>query len=177
MLMPSTRPTGAPIVVVPQAQRSRRRWWGALVGATIVVAAAGGGWAVSHWQRGGAAGWAEGPTPVPVPSAAAPAREASAARTDVDDAAAVAASPPESAAPARPAARPGTLFINATPWGSLYVDGRLVGNTPQANLRLDAGPHTLRIVRDGFVPWEREVRIAAGDTVRITDIVLQPLEP
>jgi hypothetical protein len=69
------------------------------------------------------------------------------------------------------------VFINATPWGSLYVDGRLVGNTPQVNLPLEPGTHTLRIVRDGFAPWEREIRIAAGETVRITDIVLQPLEP
>jgi len=68
------------------------------------------------------------------------------------------------------------VFINATPWGSVYVDGRLIGNTPQANLQLSPGTHTLRVVRDGFAPWEQEITVAAGDTVRITDIVLQPLE-
>jgi hypothetical protein len=67
--------------------------------------------------------------------------------------------------------------VNATPWGSLYVDGRLVGNTPQAGLQLPAGTHVLRVVRDGFAPFERKITVRVGDTIRITDIVLQPLTP
>jgi len=177
MLMPSTRPTGAPVVVVPRGQRSSGRWWGALVGVIVVAGAVAGGWAVARWQRNGGIGWAEGPAPVPAASAPAPTPEAPPARTRVDDAPPAAVRQPQERAPAPPPAPQGTVFINATPWGSVYVDGRLVGNTPQVNLRLDAGTHTLRVVRDGFVPWEREIRVAAGDTVRITDIVLQPIEP
>jgi hypothetical protein len=181
MLAPSARPAGAQVVVVPPSQRSTRRWWLALAGVTIVAAVVGGGWAFVGWQRGGAAGaagWAEGPTPVPPPITPAPAREATPARTDAAGEAAPAPRPPRvRTAPPPPSATPGTLFINATPWGSLYVDGRLVGNTPQVNLRLEPGMHTLRIMRDGFVPWQQEIRVVAGDTVRITDIVLQPLEP
>jgi hypothetical protein len=139
----------------------------------ILAGAVAGGWAVSRWQGNRAPGWAEGPTQVP----AAPAPETPPARTRVDDAPQAAVRPPQEPAPAPQPAPQGTVFINATPWGSVYVDGRLVGNTPQVNLRLDAGTHTLRVVRDGFVPWEREVRVAAGGTVRITDIVLQPIEP
>jgi hypothetical protein len=178
MLVPSSRPTGAPVVVVPPGSESRRRWWLGLVAVAVVTGAAAGSWAISKWQRNGGSGWAEGPAPGPAVTAPAPVAEP-AAPPPAPGTRAVpqAARGPETTSPARRPARPGTVFINATPWGSLYVDGRLVGNTPQANLQLPAGTHTLRIVRDGFVPWEREITLAAGDTVRITDIVLQPIEP
>jgi hypothetical protein len=177
MLVPSGRPTGAPVVVVPPAQHARRRWWMGLVAVAVVATAAAGGWALSKLQGNGASGWAEGPTPLPAAGVPAPVVEPAAPRAELESMTAQPVAPRPATTAQRPAVRPGTVFINATPWGSLYVDGRLVGNTPQANLRLPAGTHTLRIVRDGFVPWEREITLAAGDTVRITDIVLQPIEP
>jgi len=67
--------------------------------------------------------------------------------------------------------------VNASPWGQLYVDGRLVGNTPKANLAIPAGTHTIRVVRDGFDPFERSVQVAAGQIVRLTDIVLVERRP
>jgi len=73
--------------------------------------------------------------------------------------------------------RPGLLFVNATPWGQLYVDGQLIGNTPRANISVAPGSHTIRVVREGYEPFERTVRVAAGDTVRITDIVLEQRKP
>ncbi len=85
---------------------------------------------------------------------------------------------PANSAPAAPAsapasaASPGRLFVNATPWGQLYVDGQLVGNTPKANLPLAAGPHTIRVLREGYEPFERTLQIEAGQTVRVTDITL-----
>lgn len=72
---------------------------------------------------------------------------------------------------------PGRLFVNATPWGQLYVDGQLIGNTPRANLSLDPGNHTISVVREGYQTYLRVIRIASGDTVRITDIVLVPRLP
>jgi serine/threonine protein kinase len=68
---------------------------------------------------------------------------------------------------------PGRLFVSSRPWGSLYVDGTLVGNTPRANLAISAGTHRIRIVRNGFLPFERQVSVSAGDRVRLVDIVLQ----
>ncbi len=98
--------------------------------------------------------------------------------TTSQQAPAPASSPSPSPAPApAPAASPaggGTLFVNATPWGQLYVDGHLVGNTPKANLAVSAGSHTIRVVRDGFNPIERTVTVAAGQVVRVTDLVLTP---
>jgi len=74
--------------------------------------------------------------------------------------------------PAAPPAEPGHLFVNATPWGQLYVDGQLIGNTPKANLMLPAGDHTIRVLREGYDPFERTIKVAAGETVRLTDITL-----
>ena len=78
--------------------------------------------------------------------------------------------PPTAAGSAR-------LFINSTPWGQLYVDGTLIGNTPKADLELSAGTHALRVVRAGFITFERTVRVAPGETLRLTDIVLEPSRP
>ena len=85
------------------------------------------------------------------------------------------AAAPASAPAASPAAgETGRLFVNASPWGQVLVDGQPVGNTPRANLQVSAGSHTIRVVRDGFEPFERTVQVGAGETVRLTDIVLTP---
>jgi serine/threonine protein kinase len=67
---------------------------------------------------------------------------------------------------------PGKLFINATPWGQVYIDGELLGNTPRV-LTLAAGSHVIRVVRDGFEPYENEIQLAPGQQLRLTDIVLR----
>ena len=72
---------------------------------------------------------------------------------------------------------PGELFINSRPWGRVYIDGEFVGNTPQAGLTIAAGMHTIRVVRDGFEPFEAEIEIFSGRQRRITDIVLRPRQP
>jgi hypothetical protein len=47
-------------------------------------------------------------------------------------------------------AQPGTLRINSRPWAQLYVDGQLVGNTPQLGLRVSPGEHSIRLVNAQF---------------------------
>src|SRR2546429_6399725 len=47
-------------------------------------------------------------------------------------------------------------ILNAIPWGSVYLDGRPVGNTPQIDLQVAAGPHRLRVERDGYRPRSEE---------------------
>jgi hypothetical protein len=44
----------------------------------------------------------------------------------------------------------GTLRINSRPWSKIYVDGRLVGNTPQMGIMLGAGRHTVTLVNPDF---------------------------
>jgi hypothetical protein len=67
--------------------------------------------------------------------------------------------------------------VNASPWGQVFVDDRLIGNTPRADIELPAGQHTLRVSRAGFRTVTRTVQIRAGETLRITDIVLIPDTP
>jgi hypothetical protein len=44
----------------------------------------------------------------------------------------------------------GTLRINTKPWTRIYVDGRYLGLTPEDDIRLEAGRHTLRLVNPEF---------------------------
>lgn len=91
--------------------------------------------------------------------------------------------PPAATAPTTPAAgsaaavAPARLTINATPWGQVFIDDVLVGNTPRANLELAPGEHHIRVSRPGYTTFTRTVRLQAGETLRITDIVLTPTNP
>jgi hypothetical protein len=69
---------------------------------------------------------------------------------------------------------PGRLFVSATPWGVLYIDGQRMGNTPKADIELTPGAHRIRIERDGFEPYETDIEVASADTLRLTGIVLTP---
>ena len=104
------------------------------------------------------------PTPAPAPERVAPRPTPT-------------PSPAPPPRPVTPAAAPARLYVNSTPWGQLYIDGQLVGNTPQANLVVSAGAHRVRVMREGFQPWERAVQLAPGQELRITDIALQAVAP
>jgi hypothetical protein len=71
----------------------------------------------------------------------------------------------------------GRLFINSTPWGQVYVDSELIGNTPRVDVPVSPGAHRLRVLRDGFLPYDTTVRIAPRQELRVTDIVLQEIKP
>ena len=113
-------------------------------------------------------------SPSRVPVAKTPVRTPPARRSSPGPAR---ARPPARAAEASPLPAPGRLFINATPWGQVYVDGELIGNTPRVNLPVSPGPHQLRVVRDGFQPYEVTIRVTPGQELRITDIVLPEIKP
>lgn len=85
--------------------------------------------------------------------------------------------PSAAAQPPAAGADAGHLFVNATPWGQLFVDGLLVGNTPKANLSVSPGSHAIRVVREGFEPFERTIQVVAGQSVRLTNIVLVERRP
>jgi serine/threonine protein kinase len=44
----------------------------------------------------------------------------------------------------------GTLRINTRPWSQITIDGRPAGNTPQMNLQLKAGSHTVTLTNPDF---------------------------
>ena len=49
-----------------------------------------------------------------------------------------------------PATGNGTLRVNTRPWSQVFVDGQLIGNTPQMNIPLSAGSHRLTLVNSEF---------------------------
>ena len=54
------------------------------------------------------------------------------------------------------------------------IDGTAVGNTPQPDVQLEPGQHVVRVERDGYVPFETQIRIRSSEVLRLTDIVLEP---
>ena len=89
-------------------------------------------------------------------------------------AAPVAAAPaPVAAAPARSGGSTGTLRINSRPWSQVYVDGRLVGNTPQMNLALSSGSHKIKLVNPQLgMTKNLKVQIQSGQVAtKIVDMV------
>ncbi len=67
----------------------------------------------------------------------------------------------------------GTLRINSRPWSQVYVDGRLIGNTPQMNVQLEAGRHRVTLVNPDFnIRHTVSVNIQPGETT--TRIVQLP---
>jgi hypothetical protein len=110
--------------------------------------------------------------------------EQSANRGGTSDATPYAERQPLEPQPARPARvtspvalTPGRLYVNATPWGVLSIDGEVIGNTPRTDVEIAAGTHLIRVTQDGFEPYERQVEIAPGQELRITNIVLRRLQP
>jgi Protein kinase domain/PEGA domain len=86
--------------------------------------------------------------------------------------------PPPSFTPSTPSRvdqrylEPGLLSVNAIPWGSVYLDGQPIGNTPQIDRTVAPGRHRLRVEREGYRPYDRMIDLASGQRLRITDIAL-----
>ena len=81
---------------------------------------------------------------------------------------AVAAAPPEVAAPPVVVENPGTLVIDSRPAGAdIYLDDQLVGSTPATLLDVASGPHTVRIVRDGYREWTMTVEVTDEQPLRV----------
>jgi serine/threonine protein kinase len=63
----------------------------------------------------------------------------------------------------------GTLSVQTVPWTQVYVDGRLLGNTPQINVSLPSGSHRVTLVNEEFNIRENvNVIIRAGQAERLT---------
>lgn len=71
-------------------------------------------------------------------------------------------------------AAPGWLVVSSRPWGNLYVDGRSVGNTPQATVWLTPGTHKIEIRREGFKTFLANVSIDSNREFRLTRVTLDP---
>ena len=65
------------------------------------------------------------------------------------------------------------MYINAVPWGLVSIDDNPIGNTPLVGLPLAPGTHHIRVEHAGYAVFEREVHLTPGESLRLTDIVLQ----
>jgi hypothetical protein len=98
--------------------------------------------------------------PTPTPTFAAPKRVASASAPRPRPVMSSPAAAPE------PSAGPGYLRVNSRPWATVSVDGRVIGPTPQMNIEVPSGRHTLTLVNDEFgITKTISVEVAPGETV------------
>jgi serine/threonine protein kinase len=59
----------------------------------------------------------------------------------------------------------GTLRINSRPWSQVFIDGKLIGNTPQMNVSLPEGSHRVTLVNPEFsLKKSVTITIKAGQT-------------
>jgi len=174
-------PEGAQVTLV---RGTERRIVG-LMPTRAEVEVAGGAWAVELSRDGFETTTRELTLPPGVPSTnfdatlaerarVAPSRPAGGGARPAARPAPVAASRPSGGGETRPATGgggavssggTGTLRINTRPWSQVYVDGALIGNTPQMNIPLRAGAHRVTLVNTEFNIRETiTVNIAAGAT-------------
>lgn len=77
-----------------------------------------------------------------------------------------------------PPAAAGRLLIRSTPAGArVMLDGRDVGETPLTVRGVARGPHTVRVVRDGYVAEQRRVNVSAASPAQSLTIALAPARP
>jgi hypothetical protein len=63
----------------------------------------------------------------------------------------------------------GSISIDSIPEGAIIIlDGQNTGNrTPSLLSPVGAGPHAIRLVRTGYLTWDKEVKVRSGATVHI----------
>lgn len=181
-LLAGERPSRAPAVVTVPKSRSRLPW--KLLTIVVLVAAAATAVVAGLRDPRIAGLFVDAPEAAPAPRLARPTfeepvRQPPATPAPADSVTAPPATPPRILErESRPVVgEPATLFVNARPWGVVFIDGRRIGNTPRANISVPAGRHVIRVERDGFVAYERTVQLASGAELRLTNIVLEPIAP
>lgn len=71
-------------------------------------------------------------------------------------------------------ARQGSLLLSTSTEGAnVYVDDKLVGVTPVNRLEVTWGPHTIRVERDGFIAFARDIDVDS-DATSVLEVVLVP---
>jgi len=83
------------------------------------------------------------------------------------------ATPPVTRNPAPAVPQTGFLTIDATPSGTLLVDGREMGDTPRIRLELAVGEHLVEVRREGYRQFRASILITVGNETR-RSVQLQP---
>jgi predicted Ser/Thr protein kinase len=77
--------------------------------------------------------------------------------------------PPPTPAPAAQS----FLTINASPFGTVYVDGVEVGDTPVVGYAMKAGRHVIEVRREGYRSAVDTVNSVAGNTTRLNKTLIK----
>ena len=62
----------------------------------------------------------------------------------------------------------GTLVVNATPWGKVYMDGSLIGQTPLTLDKIPTRKHEIKVSREGYEDFIKTFDMKEGETERIS---------
>jgi hypothetical protein len=70
--------------------------------------------------------------------------------------------------PPEPGPSAGTVVVETQPYGmEIVADGFVRCRTP-CSFRIDPGLHRLSVRRSGFMPWQEDVVVAAGQEVKVS---------
>ena len=113
-----------------------------------------------------------GSAPTPSPLVAPPASPQAAPSTAPPELAPPASpqvalpAPPEEVAPPNSAASAMVQVSSEPSRADIMIDGDYAGSTP-SQLRLKVGPHSVKITKKGFAPWERSIKVESGESRNI----------
>ena len=62
----------------------------------------------------------------------------------------------------------GKIVVNAVPWGNVYLDGILKGQTPITLQKVSARAHEVKVSREGYTEIRKTVDVKAGSTESIS---------
>ncbi len=164
-----TEITGAPTTPLPAARaqtRPKRARAGLVIGVVIVAAGVGGYLALERGveQPGGVGrDTVRIRDTVRVPAAAA---ESGATGRATPPRRHDRSQPRAPAVPARAAVSQGSLTIDASPFGEVYIDATDVGQTPVVEYAVAPGRHTIRIEHPGYKTVSETVQVNGNSTVR-----------
>ena len=69
----------------------------------------------------------------------------------------------------------GLVFVSSNPTNAtVYLNDERYRSSTNTRLAPNAGPYTVKIVKDGYRPWERPIWVAGGDVQRLTYPLLIP---
>jgi len=63
----------------------------------------------------------------------------------------------------------GFVVFQSEPRGAeVYVEDNLIGNTPTTKLKFQNGTYNVRVAKEGYTEWERQIMIIEGSTITIS---------
>lgn len=63
---------------------------------------------------------------------------------------------------------PALVSVAVTPWGEIYLDGRMQGvSPPLAELQVAPGTHEIEIRNTTFPAYTQSIRVKAGEQIKI----------